>query len=148
MATTSGSRIRRACPGHEQMEPGSPQPLLRTKSTTVQAWSFAPDGKWLAYFELDRGTEFHLWAVSLENDGSGLRAGQPEVFLQTSADERHPSFSPDGRWLAYSSTESGGFQVYVKAFPDKGGKWQISSAGGVPTEVVECGAPVVLRVPG
>jgi len=109
---------------------GKPQPLLRTKSTTVQAWSFAPDGKRLAYFELDPGTASHLWTVPLDSDGAGLRAGQPEVFLQTSSDERHPSFSPDGRWLAYSSTESGGFQVYVRAFPDSGGKWQISSAGG------------------
>ena len=110
---------------------GKPQPLLRTKSTTVQAWSFAPEGKRLAYFELDPATAFHLWTVPLVSDGSGLQAWQPEVFLQTSSDERHPSFSPDGRWLAYSSTESGGFQVYVRAFPDNGGKWQISSSGGV-----------------
>jgi serine/threonine-protein kinase len=109
---------------------GKPQPLLRTKSATVQAWSFAPDGKRLAYFELDPATAFHLWTVPLASDGGGLRAGQPEVFLQTPFDERHPSFSPDGRWLAYSSSESGGFQVYVRTFPDKGGKWQISSAGG------------------
>jgi serine/threonine-protein kinase len=109
---------------------GKPQPLLRTKSTMVQPWSFAPDGKWLGYFELDPGTAFHLWTVSLESTEAGLRAGKPEVVLQTAADERHPAFSPDGRWLAYSSTESGSFQVYVRAFPDKGGKWQISNDGG------------------
>jgi hypothetical protein len=50
--------------------------------------------------------------------------------LQTSSDERYASFSPEGRWLAYGSTESGDFQVYVRAFPDKGGEWQISSSGG------------------
>ena len=110
---------------------GKPQPLLRTKSTTVQPWSFAPDGKRLAYFELDPATASHLWTVPLTSDGGRLLAGQPEAFLQTSADERHPAFSPDGRWLAYSSTESGGFQVYVRAYPDRGGKWQISTNGGV-----------------
>ena len=59
-----------------------------------------------------------------------MRAGKPEAFLQTAADERAPVLSPDGRWLAYSSDESGTFQVYVRAFPDKGGKWQISNGGG------------------
>jgi eukaryotic-like serine/threonine-protein kinase len=66
----------------------------------------------------------------LESDGTGLRAGKPEVFLQTPADEQYPAFSPDGRWLAYVSDESGTFQIYVRAFPDKGGKWQISNSGG------------------
>ena len=76
--------------------------------------------------------------MPLESDGSGLRAGKPEVFLRTPSKtpvtERHPSFSPDGRWLAYDSDESGtrerATQVYVRAFPDKGGKWQISNGGG------------------
>jgi Tol biopolymer transport system component len=49
----------------------------------------------------------------------------------TSSDERHPYFSPDGKWIAYSSDESGVFQVYVRAFPDNGGKWQISDEGGL-----------------
>ena len=60
----------------------------------------------------------------------GLRAGKPEVLLQTPAQARYPSFSPDGRWLAYSSNESGTYQIYVRAFPDKGGKWQISNIDG------------------
>ena len=68
--------------------------------------------------------------MPLESDSAGLRGGKPEVFLQTPATELDPSFSPDGRWMAYSSDESGTFQVYVRAFPDKGGKWQISNSGG------------------
>src|SRR5579864_5894598 len=52
-------------------------------------------------------------------------------FLQTPADERTPAFSPDGRWMAYVSDESGTYQVYVRAFRDKGGKWQISDSGGM-----------------
>ena len=66
----------------------------------------------------------------MESDGTGLRAGKPEPFLQTPFDERQPAFSPDGRWIAYASNESGAYQVYVRAFPDKGGKWQISNSGG------------------
>jgi serine/threonine-protein kinase len=71
-----------------------------------------------------------VWTVLLDGNGTGLRAGKPEAFLHTPADERHPAFSPDGRWLAYVSDESGTFQTYVRAFPDSGSKWQISNSGG------------------
>jgi Tol biopolymer transport system component len=107
---------------------GKPQPLIQNKNSPFP-WSFTPDGKRLAFQELSSGA-YHLWTVPLESDGQGLRAGKPEVFLQTQAEERSPSYSPDGRWLAYSSNESGTIQLYVRAFPDKGGKWQISNSGG------------------
>ena len=66
------------------------------------------------------GHQIRWWTVPLDGNGTGLRAGKPEAFLQTPADERHPAFSPDGRWLAYASDESGTFQTYVRAFPDAG----------------------------
>jgi Tol biopolymer transport system component len=106
-----------------------PQPLIQNKNHQVP-WSFTADGKWLAFYEALPGSGYDIWTVPVESDGTGLRAGKPEVFLQTSSDERHSFFSPDGRWLAYTSDESGSFQVYVRAFPDKGGKWQISNNGG------------------
>ena len=107
---------------------GKPQSLIQSKNAPYP-WSFTPDGKRLAFMEQSSGP-YHLWTLPLESDGSGVHAGKPEVFLQTQADERFPSFSPDGRWLAYSSNESGMYQIYVRAFPDKGGKWQISNSGG------------------
>jgi hypothetical protein len=110
---------------------GAGKSQLLTQSKNRQApYSFAPDGKRLAFHELT-GTGFHLWTVPVENDGAGLRAGKPEPFLQAQFNERGPSFSPDGRWLAFSSDDSGAYQVYVRAFPDKGGKWQISNTGGI-----------------
>jgi serine/threonine-protein kinase len=108
---------------------GKPQPLTQGKSVQVP-YSFTPDGKRLAFHEI-AGTGFQLWTVLLESDGTGLRAGKPEAFLQTQFNERSPSFSPDGRWLAYASDESGAYRVYVRAFPDRGGKWQVSNGGGV-----------------
>ena len=59
-----------------------------------------------------------------------LRAGKPEMFSGTAFDDREPMFSPDGHWIAYASSESGTYQVYVRAFPDKGGRWQVSNSGG------------------
>jgi len=108
---------------------GKPQSLTQSKNLQYPS-SFTPDGKRMAFAEVDPKTSFDLWTVPVESDGAGLRAGKPEVFLQTPATEAGPAFSPDGRWLAYASNESGTFQVYVRAFPDKGGKWQISNGGG------------------
>jgi len=56
------------------------------------------------------------------------RKAQP--FLQTPFNESVPRFSPDGRWLAYISNESGRYEVYVQPYPGPGGKWQISTDGG------------------
>jgi len=108
---------------------GKPQPLIQGKNV-LAPYSFMPDGKRLAYHELNPGTAYDIWTVTIESDKAGLRAGKPELFLQTPATELSPAFSPDGRWLAYASNESGAYEVYVRAFPDKGGKWQISSAQG------------------
>ncbi len=111
---------------------GKPQPLTQSKNAQFP-WSFTADGKRMAFMEQDPKTSMDLWTVPIESDGAGLRAGKPEVFLQTPASEQYPVFSPDGRWMAYASSESGTTQVYVRAFPDNGGRWQISnSSGGYP----------------
>ena len=111
---------------------GAGKPQALTQSGNVQfPSSFTPDGKRVAWYETTTGSSRDLWTMPLEYDGAGLRGGKPEVLLHTSFDNRHPAFAPDGRWLAYSSNESGTFQVYVRAFPDNGGKWQISNAGGI-----------------
>jgi len=60
-----------------------------------------------------------------------LRLGEePEPFLDSPFNEISPTFSPNGRWLAYVSDESGRNEVYVRSFPGPGGKWPISSDGG------------------
>jgi WD40-like Beta Propeller Repeat len=55
---------------------------------------------------------------------------KPFPVVQTNFNERLAQFSPDGRWIAYESNESGRFEVYAQAFPTSGGKWQISTNGG------------------
>ena len=103
-----------------------PQPLTQSKNRLVP-FSFTPDGKRLIGSQNDPGNGFDLWTVPVESDAAGLRAGKPEPYLLTPFDEREPMFSPDGRWVAYVSNDSGTHQLYVRAFPDKGGKWQVSS---------------------
>jgi len=65
-----------------------------------------------------------LWILPLSGDQ------KPIPFIQTEFVEMQARFSPDGRWVAYASNESGVYQVYVQSFPTSGGKWQISTAGG------------------
>jgi serine/threonine-protein kinase len=94
--------------------------------------SFSPDGKRLAYSEANPETGGDIWTLPLEaSDSDNPIAGTPEPFLRTAANELFPAFSPDGRWMAYASDESGDFEVYVRPFPGPGGKWHISTAGGM-----------------
>jgi len=108
---------------------GKPQPLTHSKEAQFPT-SISSDGKRLAFFQYEEQGGPDLWTVPVKYDAEGLKAGTPEMFLQSPAGARDPSFSPDGRWLAYASNESGTYQVYVRAFPDKGGRWQISTTNG------------------
>ena len=94
--------------------------------------SWSRDGRFLLFTSIDPKTSDDIWVLPLEGDP------KPLPFLRTEFYERQGSFSPDGRWVAYTSTESGEFEIYVRPFspPDAaasssaGGKWQISKAGG------------------
>ncbi len=95
-------------------------------------FSISPDGKWLAYQEQRPESSWDLWIMPLDlSDPDHPKPGKPEPFLVTPTVESQPRFSSDGRWLAYASQESGASEVYVRPFPGPGGKWQISTGGGL-----------------
>jgi serine/threonine protein kinase len=89
---------------------------------TALDWS--ADGRNLLCDMFSSGTKRDLWVVPMD----GTR--EPYPYLQTEFNEDHARFSPDGRWVAYDSDESGKTEVYVRPFPLGGGKWQISAGGG------------------
>ncbi len=68
-----------------------------------------------------------LWLFSVDERGE---AGEPKPFLVTPSNERYPQISPDGRFVAYTSDESGESQVLVREFPGGGGRWQVSTDVG------------------
>jgi Tol biopolymer transport system component len=85
---------------------------------------YFPDGKSLLYDARDPATKQDLWVLPLSGDM------KPIPFLRTTFNEGQGQVSPDGRWIAYTSDESGTWEVYVQPFPPTGGKWQISTGGG------------------
>jgi serine/threonine-protein kinase len=103
-----------------------------TESENSQgATSWHPSGRFLAFEETTPETNVDLMILTMEGDDvSGWRPGKPTVFLNSPFIEGGAMFSPDGRWIAYVSLESGRSEVYVRSFPKPGGKWQISTGGG------------------
>jgi Tol biopolymer transport system component len=96
---------------------------LTTSDLLHSPMSWSPDGQRLAYIEINPTTGYDIWVVN----ASDLKA-QP--FLRTPFNESSPRFSPDGNWLAYTSNESGRYEIYMQPYPGPGGKWQISTEGG------------------
>jgi Tol biopolymer transport system component/predicted Ser/Thr protein kinase len=99
--------------------------------------SFTPDGKTLLYEEGNKDANSDLWTLSL--DGSR----PPAPVLNSRFNEVQGVISPDGRWLAYCSNESGGPEVYVRPFPAGDGKWQISTSGGQDPKWTKGGREIV-----
>jgi Tol biopolymer transport system component len=103
--------------------------LLYADKIMKSTGSFSPDGRSLAYFNIGNPkTGYDIWIMP---DPLGPPGSQkPYPFLHGEFDENNPQFSPDGRWMAYQSNESGRFEVYVVPFPGPGGKRQVSTKGG------------------
>ena len=97
-----------------------------TRSQTPASWS--PDGTTLAFVEEGdaKGSEFFqfdIWVLSIADR-------KTRAVIHTAANEMTPEFSPDGRWLAYVSNESGRHEVYVQPYPGPGERHLISTRGG------------------
>jgi Tol biopolymer transport system component len=104
---------------------GEEKPLFTAETATfVQDWS--PDGTRIVFTNVSRKTGNDLWVYSVES-----RKAEP--WLENPQDEVGARIAPNGRWIAYTSDESGGPEVYVQAFPLRGeGRWQVSSGGFAP----------------
>jgi serine/threonine-protein kinase len=87
--------------------------------------SFTPDGRFLVFHEQKPELSYDLMVLPFDGDR------KPEDFLSTPFAEAEPELSPNGRWVAYMSNESGNLEVYVRPFPQRPGKWQISTGGGI-----------------
>ena len=99
------------------------------------------DGRYVAFQSRDAKTDFDLWALPMFGDR------KPIPVVLTPATETNLTFSPDGRFVAYRSNESGTFQIYVQPFPQATGKWQVSNAGGLDPSWSADGKELIYRSP-
>jgi Tol biopolymer transport system component len=103
----------------------------------IARWAYAddwsPNGRFLLYQTQEASANgYDLWVMPMQGER------KPRVFLQTRFDEKYGRFSPDGRWIAYASNESGRTEIYVRAFTDTSAvsdtsipQFQVSLAGGL-----------------
>lgn len=108
--------------------------LLIESETTIVPTSWSSDGRSLIYQITDPKTGNDLLALPMPSRAALRRepadGSKPVALLRTPFSEMHGQISPDGAWLAYSSNETGRYEVYVQRFPSSVGKWQVSANGG------------------
>lgn len=113
---------------YEKSSSGAGQEELLYESSgpyPINPHDWSADGRFIVYLRVEEKANFDLWVLPLFGDR------QPFPFLQEEYDENQGQLSPDGRWMAYVSNESGRDEVYVQSFPTPGGKRRVSTGGGV-----------------
>ena len=128
---------------------GAPRTLISDASTVGLIWDWSPDGSRLLISSQSADLQTDLVLLPAEGDPT------LSPFHSTPAEELGGRFSPDGRWLAFLSDESGRSEAYVVAFPGPGGKWQISASGATVVQWLPDGSGLIyetldgklLRVP-
>jgi serine/threonine protein kinase/Tol biopolymer transport system component len=125
-ATSSGDSLYR----QNADGTGSKEKLLETPGISEIPFSVSSDGRYIAYMrrDLKSSTGWDIWALPMFPDKSGEQ--KPFPVVATNFIDIYPSFSPDGKWLAYANNETGRFEVYIQPFPSGAGRWQVSTAGG------------------
>jgi serine/threonine-protein kinase len=109
---------------------GEPQALTSGGDIVPFPVSFTPDGRVLALNQPTAERRLDLVTAMMEGGPERPRLGPPQVLAGSRFQETGGNFSPDGRWIAYSSDESGTSEIYVRPYPAPGGRWQISNGGG------------------
>ncbi|MGH9811936.1 MAG: protein kinase domain-containing protein [Candidatus Acidiferrales bacterium] len=117
-------------------------PLDQQKTFPDFAFEVSPDGRMLLYAEdniMRKGTGWDLFSLPLQGEP------KPVPFIESPFDELQPTVSPDGRWVAYASNETGRFEIYVQSYPAPGQKTQVSTEGGLEPRWARSGGELFYR---
>jgi eukaryotic-like serine/threonine-protein kinase len=113
----------------EFVNPSQPNIVVDHSASTGQFWNMIPgdvsaDSRWLVYTAASSAGSFDTLMIDMQKRSART------VYQSLPANEIHPVISPDGKFLAYASDETGRYEIYVQTFPKAGRRWQISSTGG------------------
>jgi len=104
---------------------GQPEPLVQSDVAMKIPAAWSPDGRYFVFSGEGEGGQYDLWLQPLQGDRT------PVQYLRTPFNEDTCAISPDGRWAAYNSDETGSVEIYVRSFPVPGEKYRVSTSGGV-----------------
>ena len=124
-----GGRVMFECGGYDVcLVPttgvGRPEPFIPAGGAFKDPSGWSPDGKYAVFSQIAEGTQYDLWLLPQQGDRKPVR------YLGTPFNEITAAISPDGRWVAYDSDETGTSEIYVRSFPEPGEKHRITTAGG------------------
>ena len=103
---------------------GQRELLLQSQTEDTFVSDTSPDGRYIVYQRINAKSGWDIWALPREPNAT------PIPVVQTDADERSARLSPDGRWIAFVSNNSGVSEIYVQPFPGPGRRLQVSTKGG------------------
>jgi serine/threonine-protein kinase len=112
---------------------GGDKQILLEDALRFGPMTWSPDGKTAVFTQISRGgADSDLFRATLEgNDKEGWKLGSVQPLVTATGLQTEPAFSPDGKWVAYQSNETGPWEIYVRPFPGPGGRWQVSQGGGL-----------------
>jgi Tol biopolymer transport system component len=103
---------------------GTAETVFESDDADKSPWSVCRDGRYLAYMAITKGSQPSIWALPLAGDGKPFALVRSQ-FLNTK-----PAFSPDCKWIAYMSNETGQIETYITHFPDAARRYRVSTQGG------------------
>ena len=108
---------------------GAEEPVARSSNNQVP-YDWSRDGRFILYGQIAPDTGSDIWALPVTSDGKVAPGATPLPFIHERFDQVRGRFSPDTRWAAYESNESGQNEIYLRSFPDAHEKIRISASGG------------------